>query len=161
MNQTSSTVGREVSGGVWPLLCAGPGPRHFCAGVGPCAGRPLLRGAATLNGSSVPHGHETVSETGHFCAGPGSPCFYFALGLHFVTLIHLTGSPTPGPFLASRPLSTLGALLVHAAYLGREARALSPSLRGASCLASGPCRPQTGPKFAAPSLQRGACRKRC
>ena len=116
-------VGREVSGGVWPLLCAGTSPHHFCAGLrlrsGPSlttrgrhtqrhmgsrvgdrprlrwahdlrllgpyfalgralatfalgsdsvAGRPLLRGAATLNGSSVPHGHETVSETGHFCA---------------------------------------------------------------------------------------------
>ena len=32
-------------------------------------GRPLLRGAATLNGSFVPHGHESVSATGRFCAG--------------------------------------------------------------------------------------------
>ena len=24
-----SCFGREVSGGVWPLLCAGPSPRHF------------------------------------------------------------------------------------------------------------------------------------
>ena len=117
-------VGREVSGGVWPLLCAGTSPHHFCAGLrlrsgpslttrgrhtqrhmgsrvgdrprlrwahdlrllGPyfalgralatfalgsdsAAGRPLLRGAATLQGSSVPHGHETVSGTGHVCAG--------------------------------------------------------------------------------------------
>ena len=33
------------------------------------AGRPLLRGAATLNGSSVPLGLDAVSETGYFCAG--------------------------------------------------------------------------------------------
>ena len=33
------------------------------------AGRPLLRGAATLNGSSVPLGHDAVSGTGHFCGG--------------------------------------------------------------------------------------------
>ena len=41
----------------------------FALGSDSVAGLPLLRGAATLNGSSVPRGHETVSETGHFCAG--------------------------------------------------------------------------------------------
>ena len=41
----------------------------FAPGLDPVVGRPLLRGAATLNGSSIPLGHETVSETSHFCAG--------------------------------------------------------------------------------------------
>ena len=63
-----SCFGSEVSCGVWRLLCAGPSSRHFALGLDSVAGRPLLRGAAKLNGSSVPHGHETVSETGHFCA---------------------------------------------------------------------------------------------
>ena len=33
----------------------------FALGSDSVAGRPILRGAATLNGSSVPHGHENVS----------------------------------------------------------------------------------------------------
>ena len=73
--------------GVWPLRYAGPGPRHLCAGVGPCSGSALTargRHARRLaypawararlshswaRGSSDPLGRETVSETGHFCAG--------------------------------------------------------------------------------------------
>ena len=65
---------------------------------------PLLRGAATLNGSSVPIGHETVLETGHFCQahdlrslGP-----YFALGRVLATFCAGVG-------LCSGPaLTTLG-----------------------------------------------------
>ena len=36
-----SFIGRVVSGGVWPLLCAGPGPCLFCARVGPFRGPAL------------------------------------------------------------------------------------------------------------------------
>ena len=56
----------------WPLHCAGPSPRLFLAGSessDSVVGWPLLRSAATPTGSSVPHGHETVSETDRFCAG--------------------------------------------------------------------------------------------
>ena len=34
-------VGRVVSGGVWSLPCAGPSPRHFCAGLRLCSGLAL------------------------------------------------------------------------------------------------------------------------
>ena len=129
-----SCFGREVSGGVWPLLCAGPRRvATFVLGSDSVAGRPLLRGAATLNGSSVPLGHETVSETGpllrwaHDLRMSGH---YFALGRDRVTfalgpdplalpllcagpkLCHSYASARvcdPGTFLKSRPLSTLGA----------------------------------------------------
>ena len=60
----------------WPLPCAGPSPRHFCAWVRLCSGPALT----TLNSSSVPHGHCPVSEIGHFCAGP-----YLALGRALAT----------------------------------------------------------------------------
>ena len=116
-----------------PYLALGRVLATFALGSDSVAGRPLLRGAATLNGSSVPHGHETVSETGHFCAGHMIPmcqaltlrwagtgpllrwarvpllCPYFALGLA-LWLMHLPGSLNPGPFFARRPLSTSGAL---------------------------------------------------
>ena len=69
-HETVSETGRFCAGHMisvcWPLLCAGPGPRLFAPGLDPSAGRPLLRGAATLNGSSDPHGHELVCPTpGH------------------------------------------------------------------------------------------------
>ena len=52
-----------------PYFALGRVRATFAPGSDSVAGRPFLSGAATLNGSSVPHGHETVSETGHFCAG--------------------------------------------------------------------------------------------
>ena len=52
-----------------PYLALGRVLATFALGLDSVAGRPLLRGAATLNGSSVPRGHESVLETGHFCAG--------------------------------------------------------------------------------------------
>ena len=63
--------------GAWSLAKFGPylalgrvlATFQVALGSDSVAGLPLLRGAATLNGSSVPRGHETVSETGHFCAG--------------------------------------------------------------------------------------------
>ena len=79
-----------------------------------------------LNGSSVPLGHETVSGTGHFCAGhmisvclaltlrwaetgPLLPwarvtllCPYFALGLDFGAYASARVSG-PGSFLESSP----------------------------------------------------------
>ena len=36
----------------------------------------MLRAAATLNGSSVPPGDDTVSETGQFCAGHMIPVLW-------------------------------------------------------------------------------------
>ena len=88
----------------------------FALGSDSVAGRPLLRGAATLNGSSVPHGHETVSGAGHFCgahdkrlSGP-----YFALGrvlgLDFGAYASARVS-NPGPFLESRPPFYVGRAL--------------------------------------------------
>ena len=107
-----------------------------------------------LNGSSVPLGHETVSGTGHFCAGhmisvclaltlrwaetgPLLPwarvtllCPYFALGLDFGAYASARVS-YPWSFPCEPPpfLHWARALLVHAAHLGREARAL-PCKRG-------------------------------
>ena len=52
-----------------PYFALGRVRATFAPGSDSVAGRPFLSGAATLNGSSVPHGHETVSETRHFCAG--------------------------------------------------------------------------------------------
>ena len=49
-----------------PYFALGRVRATFAPGLDPVAGRPLLRGAATLNGSSVPHGHELVCPTlGH------------------------------------------------------------------------------------------------
>ena len=55
--------------GFGPYLALGRVLATFALGLDSVAGRPLLRGAATLNGSSVPRGHESVLDTGHFCAG--------------------------------------------------------------------------------------------
>ena len=111
-----------------PYFALGRDRAAFALGSDSVAGRPLLRGAATLNGSSVPHGHESVSETGHFCAGHMIPvclaltlrwaetgpilrwarvpllCPYFALGLDFVTCA-LTRVSTGNPFYIGRALS--------------------------------------------------------
>ena len=84
------------------------------------------------------------AETGPLLRWAQAPllCPYFALGLDFATLMRIPGSPTLALSLRVATLSTLQrALLVHAAHLGREARALPPSLRGASYRASSPCRP--------------------
>ena len=109
-----------------PYFALGRVLATFALGSDSVAGRPLLRGAATLNGSSVPHGHETVSETGHFCAGHMIPvclaltlrwaetgpilrwarvpllCPYFALGLDFGAYASARVSG-PGSFLESSP----------------------------------------------------------
>ena len=44
----------------WPLHSLGRVRASFAPGLDPAAGWPLLRGAATLYGSSVPPGHELV-----------------------------------------------------------------------------------------------------
>ena len=117
----------------------------FAPGLDPAAGRPLLSGAATLNGSSIPLGHETVSETGHFCAGymvsvcpaltlrwaETGPllrwarvpllCPYFALGLDFPVLMHLPGS-------RSLALSSRALLGAHSPCTRGSTRPRSPSL---------------------------------
>ena len=122
-------VEREVSGGVWPLLCAGPSPRLFCAGVRLCSGpalttrgrhtqrlvcptwardrvgdRPLLSRAHDLRMLALTLRWAETGPPGHFCAGPGSPCFcpYSALGLDFGTCSS-AGVSGPGSFLESRP----------------------------------------------------------
>ena len=126
-----SCFGRELSGGVWPLLCAGP--RHFCAGVRLCSGpalttrgrhtqrlvcptwarkrvgdRPLLRWAHDLRMSG--HYFALGRDRATFALGPGP----LALPLLCAgpKLCHSYASARvcdPGTFLKSRPLSTLGA----------------------------------------------------
>ena len=135
-----------------PYFALGRDLATFAPGSDSVAGRPLLRGAATLNGSS-PRGHETVSGNGNFCAvhvisvclaltlrwaetGPllhwarvPLLCPYFALGLGFGACASARVSD-PWPFPCEPPLFYIGrTLLVLAAHLGREARALPPSLR--------------------------------
>ena len=52
---------REVSGGVGPYFALGRVRATFAPGSDSVAGRPLLRVAATLNGSSILLGHDAVS----------------------------------------------------------------------------------------------------
>ena len=63
-----SCFGREVCG-VWPLLCAGPSPGHFCAGLGLCSGPALTTRGRHTRRLVCPAWARAVSETGCFCAG--------------------------------------------------------------------------------------------
>ena len=97
----------------------------FAPGLGPVAGRPSLRGAATLNGSSVPHGRELIrpilgreSRLIRLGARARQRQATFALG---------TGSPYAGPY-GTRDR-------VRAAFApGLDPVAGRPLLRGASTL---------------------------
>ena len=147
--------GPQVPGGVWPLLSAGPSPRHFCAGVELCCGpalttrdrhaqrlvcptwaqhrvgdRPLLRLAHDLRILAL-----TLrwAETEPLLRWARVPllCPYFALGLDFATLVRLPGSPTltltwRTPFLRWAP-----ARCVQAAHLGRARTLLLTPFPGA------------------------------
>ena len=122
-------------GGLWrslALTLRWAGPRHFCSGVGPCSGPALTtRGRHAQRLVCPAPGHETVSETGHFCAGHMIPvclaltlrwaetrpllrwarvpllCPYLALGLDFAALrlMHLPGSHSLAP--SSRAATSL------------------------------------------------------
>ena len=56
-----------------PYFALGRVLATFALGTDSVAGRPLLRRAATRNGSPVPLGRDAVSGTGHFCAGHMNP----------------------------------------------------------------------------------------
>ena len=78
-----------------PYFALGRVLASFALGSDSVAGLPLLRGAATLNGSSVPHGHETLSGAGHFSAHDllmSGPLLYLTL------FVHATHQGRQGPF---------------------------------------------------------------
>ena len=86
-------------------------------------------------------------DRAHFCAGPGSPCFALTLRWAWALgLMHLPGSLTPGPFLASRPLSALDALSLCSRP---RSPSLAPFASGRVLPAPGLRRPRTGPSFVA------------
>ena len=151
-------VGREASGGgVWPLLCAGPSPCRFCAGVRLCSGPALtMRGRHTQRlvyptWARSSAGDQPLLRWAHDLRMSGP---YFALGRDRATFAmgpgplampsHCAELPGPrlatyasarvsypGPFLASSPiLHWACALLVCAAHLGRQAE-LCPHRLGA------------------------------
>ena len=86
---------------------------HLFLGSDSAAGRPLLRGAATLDDSSVPHGHESVSGS----PGPTGPSLApFAEGrvlpgirtVPALSRLELCGSPLcPGARVGSDARPTL------------------------------------------------------
>ena len=145
------------------------------------AGRPLLRGAATLDGSSVPHGHEAVSEIGRFCAGhmisvclaltlcraETGPllrwarfpllCPYSALGLGFGAYASAR-VPDPWPFPCEPPSFGIGRTLL---VLAAEKPEPCPLRFGARLAGARPTPATNRPELCGSPLSRGACRKRC